>query len=117
MLPLNSLVARFVAKIRRETLKITGERIKVINEILQGIRIIKFYAWENSFLEKISKLRINELSQIRKSQYIQNIVSSITAIAPLIVSVGTFLIYSLMGYPLDAAIIFPALRFVICFFT
>jgi len=28
-----------------------------MNEILQGIRVIKFYAWEKNFEEKINKLR------------------------------------------------------------
>ncbi len=41
MLPLNAGVARVAAKIRRKTMELTGERIKLINEILQGIRIIK----------------------------------------------------------------------------
>ena len=28
-----------------------------MNEILQGIRVIKFYAWEKNFEEKIDNLR------------------------------------------------------------
>ena len=29
-----------------------------MNEILQGIRVIKFYAWEKNFEEKIDNLRL-----------------------------------------------------------
>ena len=31
--------------------------IQVMNEILHGIRVIKFYAWEKNFEEKVTELR------------------------------------------------------------
>ena len=35
----------------------TDQRIKVMNEVISGIRVIKMYAWENAFEKVVSKLR------------------------------------------------------------
>ena len=33
--------------------KATDVRLKVINELINGIRVIKAYAWENALMKKI----------------------------------------------------------------
>lgn len=38
-----------------------------MNEILNGIRIIKFFAWESSFLEKINIIRNLELDILKRN--------------------------------------------------
>jgi hypothetical protein len=43
--PVNTLVFSIVSKMRRRVLKYSDLRVKMMNEILAGIRIIKFYAW------------------------------------------------------------------------
>ena len=44
--PVNVVVFSVVGKMRRKVLKYSDLRVKMMNEILAGIRIIKFYAWE-----------------------------------------------------------------------
>lgn len=41
------------------------ERLKISAELLKGIKILKFYAWENSFQRRISQVRAKELKAIR----------------------------------------------------
>ena len=36
--------------------KATDRRVKVTNEILQGIRAIKMYGWEDSFVEMVKRI-------------------------------------------------------------
>lgn len=43
--PINTVVFSIVSKQRRKVLKFSDLRVKMMNEILAGIRIIKFYAW------------------------------------------------------------------------
>ena len=39
--------------------------LQMMNEILYGIRVIKFYAWEKHFSAKINKIRLAELKSLR----------------------------------------------------
>jgi ATP-binding cassette, subfamily C (CFTR/MRP), member 1 len=42
-------------------MKVSDRRVKLVNEVLQGIRVVKYYNWEESFekrLEEIRKVRV-----------------------------------------------------------
>ena len=43
--------------IRFKSALVTDKRVRVMNEIISGIRVIKMYAWENAFRKLITKLR------------------------------------------------------------
>ena len=45
------------------------ERLKILNEILSGIKVVKLYAWEPSMAAMVEKVRENELTQLRKQLY------------------------------------------------
>ncbi|KAL5288615.1 ABCC4.2 family protein [Megaselia abdita] len=55
---------------------ICDKRIKLMNEVIQGIQVIKMYAWEKSFAKIISKLRIEEVVGFKKLGIIQTILFS-----------------------------------------
>lgn len=42
-------------------------RIKLISEILQGIKVLKLYAWENAFMKKVESFRLMELKAVKKN--------------------------------------------------
>ena len=44
-------------------------RIKLMNEILNAIKVIKLYAWEGHFQESVQNVRHKELSILRKIAY------------------------------------------------
>lgn len=45
LIPLNSWLARVQGAIQKEMMKCKDNRTKIVNEVLQGIRVIKFFAW------------------------------------------------------------------------
>uniref|UniRef100_A0A673IE20 ATP-binding cassette, sub-family C (CFTR/MRP), member 3 n=1 Tax=Sinocyclocheilus rhinocerous TaxID=307959 RepID=A0A673IE20_9TELE len=53
-----------------EQMKHKDDRIKLMNEILNGIKVLKLYAWEVSFKEKILQIRQKELTVLRKTAYL-----------------------------------------------
>ena len=51
---------------RQKGVKITDKRVRLITETLQGIRLIKLYAWEDFYVRQIGKLRKEEIKFVRK---------------------------------------------------
>ena len=66
------------------------KRSKLISEVISGIKIIKMYAWEGSFIQQISEVRKNELKLIRKVMMLDASWSFSINCLPFMVSVVTF---------------------------
>lgn len=62
------------------------QRIKLMNEILNGIKVLKLYAWENSFKEKVLAIRQNELNVLRKTAYLGALSTMAWTSAPFLVN-------------------------------
>ena len=43
---------------RFKSVVVTDKRVRIMNEIISGIRVIKMYAWEYAFKKLITKLRL-----------------------------------------------------------
>ena len=50
-------VGRQFSKFRLETAGKTDERLRLMNEIVHGIKVIKMYAWEHSFAKMVAAAR------------------------------------------------------------
>ncbi|KUF99862.1 hypothetical protein AM588_10010321 [Phytophthora nicotianae] len=55
-----------IARIQHDLLTVIDERVKVTSESLQGIRVMKFYAWEESLALRVEKIRAKEITLLRK---------------------------------------------------
>lgn len=60
-------------------------RIKLMNEILNGIKVLKLYAWETSFREKVLAIRQKELNVLRKTAYLGALSTMAWTSAPFLV--------------------------------
>ncbi|KAF6717149.1 Multidrug resistance-associated protein 9 [Oryzias melastigma] len=115
--PVQFMLAKLINKFRWRAILITDNRVRTMNEILNSIKLIKMYAWEESFEEKIAELRKTEKKQIRLFSYVQNTNTSVTSIVPTMATVATFLVHTLMGLELNASdafttiAIFNSMRF------
>lgn len=50
-------MGKMTASYRYRVVKQTDARIRILNEIIQGIQTIKMYAWEEPFKKIIGKIR------------------------------------------------------------
>ena len=50
-------IGKQFSKLRSETALKTDERIRIMSEIINGIKVIKMYAWEYSFAKMIQEAR------------------------------------------------------------
>lgn len=75
----------------------------MMNEILYGIKVVKFYAWEDHFKTKIEELRHAELKSLKGRKYLDALCVYFWATTPVLISIITFTTYSLLGHELTAA--------------
>lgn len=52
------------AKLQKEKMVQSDLRTKLVNEIFQAIRVVKFYAWEDSFVKRVGSVRQKELDKL-----------------------------------------------------
>jgi ABC-type bacteriocin/lantibiotic exporter with double-glycine peptidase domain len=65
LMPINAWVGRAQASFTRKTMEARDKRIKLVNEVLTGVRIVKMFGWEHSYMNRIRKLRDIEMSFVR----------------------------------------------------
>ena len=64
---------------------VKDQRIKLMNEILNGIRVLKLYAWEMAFIRSIRSIRDKELGYIRKKAIVSAISNILWTFALILV--------------------------------
>ena len=64
-------------------------RIRLMNEVLNGIKVIKLYAWENHFQRDVESIRQKELTILRNATYLNAISSFTWTCAPFLVNINT----------------------------
>ena len=52
-IPFSGIMANLMKKFQENQLKRKDERIQIISEILGGIKVLKLYGWEPSFVEQV----------------------------------------------------------------
>lgn len=67
-------------------MNLKDSRIKLMTEILGGIKVLKLYAWEPSFLQQVEGIRQGELQLLRKGTYLQAVSTFIWVCTPFLVS-------------------------------
>ncbi|XP_036735437.2 ATP-binding cassette sub-family C member 3 isoform X3 [Manis pentadactyla] len=93
LIPLNGAVAMKMRAFQVEQMKSKDSRIRLMNEILGGIKVLKLYAWEPSFLEQVKSIRQGELRQLRKMAYLHAIATFIWVCTPFLVTLITLGVY------------------------
>ncbi|KAG8432959.1 hypothetical protein GDO86_017285 [Hymenochirus boettgeri] len=64
-LPFMTVLGLIIKKVQEQQMNQKDNRIKLISDILQGIKVLKLYAWENAFMKKVDVFRLVELKAIK----------------------------------------------------
>lgn len=89
-IPLTKWVAKRTGRVQKRLMKGKDRRLKVNNEILTGMKVIKLQAWEEPFKDKIGALRERELELLREYAIVQAFSGTLWNAVPLLVAVATF---------------------------
>lgn len=112
LIPVNGAIAAKARQYQIRQMKKKDERVKIMNEILQGIKvrgffsnyihflysntplffnqILKLYAWEGSFEAMVNAIRGKEIQILTHMGYLQAGTSFIWSCAPFVVSLVSF---------------------------
>uniref|UniRef100_A0A914Q7W4 ABC transmembrane type-1 domain-containing protein n=1 Tax=Panagrolaimus davidi TaxID=227884 RepID=A0A914Q7W4_9BILA len=80
------IVSIKVKKWQSLQMKLKDERQKMTNEVMNGVKVIKLYAWEKPMLKVISEIRSKEVALIRKASMTRTFIDVINSASPFLVS-------------------------------
>ncbi|KAJ7853283.1 multidrug resistance-associated ABC transporter [Mycena olivaceomarginata] len=95
-LPLNHFSGKIVVNAQDNLMKARDERVALMNEILGGIRMLKFMAWERSFEKRVIKVRERELRYQKLNYTIEVLWNAIWNGLPMFVTLVSFWHYAVI---------------------
>ena len=107
LIPINGVLANAIKKLQIKQMKFKDKRVKMMNEILSGIKVntliyflliyllniiqflkvLKLYAWEPSFQAQVEDIRNKEIKVLKQAAYLNAGTSFIWTCAPFLVRV------------------------------
>jgi ATP-binding cassette subfamily C (CFTR/MRP) protein 1 len=90
----------------------TDKRIILVNEMILGIRVIKYYAWERPFLHEVDAQREKELRYLRMFVLMMSLTFGSLLLVPLVMSVVVFGIYVGTGGNMNPAVVFTTISLI-----
>ena len=108
-LPIQTWVMKSFFRLRKTSMLWTDKRAKLLQEILGGMRIVKFMAWENPFLQRLGGIRGMELRYVRRLLRFRSGLMAFAMSLPVLAAILSFITYSLTSHGLEAATIFSVI--------
>ncbi|KAH8232361.1 hypothetical protein KR032_004783 [Drosophila birchii] len=101
-LPFQAYLGKRTSVLRLRTALRTDERVRMMNEIISGIQVIKMYAWEKPFGKLVELTRFNEMLCIKQVNYIRGILISFALFLSRVFVSSSLIAFVLLGNLLNA---------------
>ncbi|KAF9399122.1 Multidrug resistance-associated protein 1, partial [Entomortierella beljakovae] len=85
-LPLHAKLSTFFTTFRAAKMKAMDSRLRLVNEVLGGMKIVRLYNWESSFQGKIAVVRTAELKLLKQFGTIFAVVGLVFMSTPLVIT-------------------------------
>ncbi|KAG0767124.1 hypothetical protein G6F29_004134 [Rhizopus arrhizus] len=92
--PLTYYLSRRFQKLHHNVMAFTDKRIRIMNELLSAIRIVKFFAWEEQLRSRVVDARDEELKAIRSRLYSFMYIGNAWFLIPIMIMVTVFYMYT-----------------------
>lgn len=106
-IPIQDLLTRLSVKARKEKNHVTDERVKLTNELIDGIRLLKMYAWDMKFVDMVEEKRAVEVKLLRYITQLENAGRSVSNCSYIVASFLTFITYAFAVGPFNVSQVFP----------
>ncbi|XP_077294803.1 putative multidrug resistance-associated protein lethal(2)03659 [Arctopsyche grandis] len=105
-IPLQAWLGNRTSILRLRTALRTDERVRLMNEIISGIQVIKMYTWEDPFAALVNMARKREIKEIRATSYIRGVLISFIMFVTRVSLFASILAYVLLGEYITAEKVF-----------
>ena len=95
LIPLNAWITSKWRSTQATLMKEKDKRTKLMNEVLNGMKVLKLYGWEPSFTTQIKGIREREMKELRTQSYYASVVTFTLSCAPIFVALFSFLTFTL----------------------
>ncbi|KAG0272220.1 hypothetical protein BGZ96_005422, partial [Linnemannia gamsii] len=99
MLPIHAILGGYFPYFRAAKMKAMDSRLRLVSEVLGGMKIVKLYNWEEPFRERIALVRRNEIGFIKRFGFVVCVVNLLFKSTPLIVTLVSLAVYATHGGP------------------
>ncbi|KAF9183628.1 hypothetical protein BGZ51_003895 [Haplosporangium sp. Z 767] len=96
LFPIQYLLSFYTARMNAMATNSTTARIHIMSELLTAIKLIKFYAWESYFKDRVTRIRAKEMREHRKGMYLKITSFAIVFAAPVLTTLACISVYELM---------------------
>ena len=112
-IPVNGWISSKMKYYQKSNMSNKDNRMKAMNETLDGIKVLKLYAWEPHFEQQINDIRIDEVENLKKMSYLGSLQTFIFNSTPFFVALCSFTAYVLVSPDnvLDAETAFVSISF------
>ena len=113
MIPLNGVAAAKMKKYQISMMKEKDKRVKLMDEILNGMKVLKLYAWEPSFAEHVLGIRSKEIKYLKDAALLNAFTTFLWTCAPVLVALSSFAVFVMVSEDnvLDAQTAFVSLTY------
>ncbi|KAF9007200.1 hypothetical protein BDQ17DRAFT_1351594 [Cyathus striatus] len=107
--PLNNFIARRSVRIQKGVLASRDKRMGVLSELISAVKFIKFFAWEEKWIQRVLDAREAEMKWMVKARVNSVMFYLLWSCAPILVSIVSFFTYVMLGNELTVSVAFTAI--------
>ncbi|KAI9148595.1 ATP-binding cassette glutathione S-conjugate transporter ycf1 [Blastocladiella emersonii ATCC 22665] len=96
MIPFNAKFVKRQQAIQKDQMRCKDSRLRLMDELLSGIKVVKLYAWELFFLNKIDNVRQRELRNLKKYGWLSAATGFSWMCTPFLVAFVSFSVHTLV---------------------
>ena len=112
MAPIQAYIGKLLTKVTKIYILQSDKRVKFIGELINGIKITKFYCWEIPLMDEVYKYRNKEMKQILKKIKYLSIMTMLNVATPQAMGLAMFGMYVLLGGTLTVSKVFSVLTLI-----
>ncbi len=102
----------FVEPIKVREGKHNDKRVKLVTDMISGIRTVKCYAWERHYLQKIKEMRNKQSKELVKFKLLRGFGVSVSPTIGLVIAFAVFVTQWALGRELDNGMAFSLLAII-----